>query len=519
MTYEVSDPVAWSQNVLKKNLFPYQKDVMSSTATTIALCCGRQSGKSEILAMLALHQAATVRNSVVLIVSGGEKAANKLLAKITRMAREAGLDASITGDLKDCLAFSNGSTIESGGTSESRIRGETVDLLILDEAGLISQDIWEAAGATTIARSNSRTIYAGTPWGGATHWFRRQWERGMKEPSNELRSWHWKSEASPLLTKAKLDQKRKELTYDKFRREYLAEWTSEEGAYFTSEELAAVTADYEYTTNTSKLTPDHWTHGQLVAGGIDWGFRDANALVCVAALDDEILNWERHHDAPVFYVPHLEAHHELAYQAFVDRILALGVHYLYSHLIAESNGVGQVANQLLITSAPRTTMLGTQRGGYVPLAQHHTNAKNKTTMYSTLKMMVQQRRIILPNHLTLLHQLNALVAKELPGGELKIEVPAPGHDDLADALVFALGYCAVHRSTTRGLHTPREPYHAQQRIHFLPDDTAIPHQPQSRTEPALLGRYGARFADIAQHIRRDIGPQEPMLTGWPKHGA
>ena len=58
-----------------------------------------------------------------------------------------------------------------------------------------------------------------------------------------------------------------------YRREVLAEWPDDQGAYFTSEELVNATADYQL------IHPEE-AAGQLAIAGVDWGFSiDAHALL------------------------------------------------------------------------------------------------------------------------------------------------------------------------------------------------------------------------------------------------
>lgn len=474
----VNDPVRFAETVLKANLFDYQKSVARSDARLRVLCAGRQSGKSEILAILAIHTAVTKRNATVYLVSGGEKMAEKLLAKITKMVRKAGLEAGIVGDLKNILSFTNGSTIEAVPTSEARIRGETVDLLILDESGIISDGIWDAAWGTTIAAQPAgRTIAAGTPWGGRDHWYRSNFERGLKHPDDAVESFTWTSYDSPLADRAALEDRKRALPSDKFRREYLAEWADETGAFLTTEELNNATVDYTYTTDTTPWPYTTQPRGGHVYAGIDWGMSDLNVLACVGTLDDHGgLNTHREND-PVYFVAHLEGHQNLPYQDFVDRIWKVGTHYNLRHVMSETNGVGGPATQML--HATKKKRLDTLQGR-PQIHQVHTSAQSKTTNFGQLKVLLQRRQLILPNHGELLKQLNNLQYTELQHGNLKIEVPANiGHDDHADALSLAIGAITrrnrrIHRDTHS--NAIRRYWHGQQ-LHQLDDGTQIPHQP------------------------------------------
>ncbi|OOL32604.1 hypothetical protein GQ85_06370 [Rhodococcus rhodochrous] len=351
MTVAVSNPVYFSHEFLKRELYDYQQRVALSPARTRVLCCGRQSGKSEVLAVIALHAATTRRNQVVYIVSGGEDAAIKLLARIGEISDAAGLGASTVDDQKTVLRFTNGSVIEALPLSERRIRGGTVNLLIIDEAGMVPDDLWDAAAATTIAAQPAGlTIVAGTPWGGRDHWYRKLWQRGMEHPDDAVESFHWTSYDAPRVNKQLLDDRKKTLPSDKFRREYMAEWLDETGSFLTTDELDACTVPYVHTTEDTPWPYTTQPRGGRVYAGLDWGMRDLNTLVCIATLDDHGgLNEHRNQD-PVYFIPHLEGHQNLPYQQFVDRVWKVGGHYNLRHVMSETNGVGGPATQMLHAS-------------------------------------------------------------------------------------------------------------------------------------------------------------------------
>jgi len=67
-----------------------------------------------------------------------------------------------------------------------------------------------------------------------------------------------------------------------------------------------------------------------------------------------------------------------------------------------------------------------------------TTAKRKLSGFGTVKMLLQQGRLILPREPELLKQLHALEYEQLQSGQTRIAVPERlGHDDLAMALMQA----------------------------------------------------------------------------------
>jgi hypothetical protein len=103
---------------------------------------GRQAGKSRGLAVIALHRAATKRNALVLLVSAGEIASRRLLEECAVLAAGSPLlSGSVLDESKSQLTFSNGSRVFSLPASQRQIRGWAADLLVVDEAAFIDDQI------------------------------------------------------------------------------------------------------------------------------------------------------------------------------------------------------------------------------------------------------------------------------------------------------------------------------------------------------------------------------------------
>ena len=68
----------------------WQVEVLASEHPRKILCCGRQTGKSTVGAVLAVHKALTVPGSIVLVVAPGERQAKLLFTKAKRLYQQAG---------------------------------------------------------------------------------------------------------------------------------------------------------------------------------------------------------------------------------------------------------------------------------------------------------------------------------------------------------------------------------------------------------------------------------------------
>jgi len=421
------DPAVFAELLVGQPLWPHQLEVVASPARYKAICAGRRAGKSRIFGTLALHQAFAVPMSKTLIVSAGDSSSKRLFKEVASMASAPLLGASVADETTSLLTLSNGSTVECVPSSMRQVRSAEADLLLVDEAGFVAQEIWEAAEPIILARPGSRVLLASSPWGGSEHFFRVLWQQGMTAPDGAVAAWHWPSSISPMVDVELLEQIRERSPADYFAREYLAEWTDESGSYFTSAELdAAATVE-------SMVCPADGGSLGTVVGGVDWGFaRDANAL-SVVAVRPELDGRGRQR----FWVPFVLERFALAYDDWIDELAmvagATGVPgFRFGALVCEQNGVGAMPSQIL---AKRFAEAG-QPGVVEPV---WTTAQMKENTFGYLRILIQQKRIELPREPALLKQLRSLEFEQTPLGGLRIAVPErAGHDDLLMSLALAL---------------------------------------------------------------------------------
>ena len=126
-----------------------------------------------------------------------------------------------------------------------QIRGVSADLLVVDEAAFVPRDIWTSA-LPTIAdrvRAGGKVILASTPWPVSDSWFRDFHNRGTNGDPN-VASWHLPSSVNPNIGDEELADMQDAMNAEEYAREILAEWTSEQGAYFSPEEIDLACADY-----------------------------------------------------------------------------------------------------------------------------------------------------------------------------------------------------------------------------------------------------------------------------------
>lgn len=417
------DPVVFADLFIGQPLWPHQEEVVRSTARYRVICAGRRAGKTRVFGTLALHQGIAVAGSRVLIVSYTDRSSKRMLADIAGMAAQAALlKSSVNDETTSRMLLTNGSEIECVPASMGAVRSAEADLLIVDEAGFVDQSIWEAAEPVVISRPGSRVLICSTPWGDVDHFFRQMWTRGMDAPDEHIRSWHWPSTVSPMVDGALLEEIREQRGREYFDREYLAVWGDASGAYFTTSEVQSAVEKEPHVVDGAGA-------GVVPAfGGIDWGqARDASALAMLT-IDDEATA-ARVDGRPVFRVSLLLERYRAPYHQFIDEVIDIVRGYRFLALGAETNGVGQMPTEELRRAL----------GSLAPVTPLVTTATSKAEGFGRIRMLLQQGRLILPDHPALLKQLRALRFEQLVGGGVRISVPdSVGHDDLAMALCMAV---------------------------------------------------------------------------------
>lgn len=201
-------------------LTEWQADALALSHRTTTIAAPRQSGKSRSLAVLALWWAFRHPGARVLIVSAGDDAAKRLLALAARMAVGSPLLAgSVVDENSGLLVLSNGSEIRSVPASERAVRGWSIDLLLVDEAAQVDDDLLlGAAIPTTAARPDARIVLAGSPGAaeGAFHAFVEAGEGGSEHTS----TFRWALTDATWIEQDVIASAREQLAPAQFEREY-----------------------------------------------------------------------------------------------------------------------------------------------------------------------------------------------------------------------------------------------------------------------------------------------------------
>lgn len=152
----------------------WQKEVLESKGN-LALCSGRQVGKSTVIAIKA-GRSALESKKTIMIVAAVERQALLLFEKVLSYIYEHAKKEIKGGKdkpTKHTLKLKNGSIIHCLPTGDSGygIRGYTIDELYADEAHFIKEEVW-AAVTPMLATTGGKINLLSTPFGTTGYFYR-----------------------------------------------------------------------------------------------------------------------------------------------------------------------------------------------------------------------------------------------------------------------------------------------------------------------------------------------------------
>jgi hypothetical protein len=216
---------------------PWQERLLRSEPPRVLLNCARQSGKSTMAAILALHQALDGPESLVLILAPAERQAKELFSKVAEAYHALGHVIPAESYRKLGMELANGSRIEALPGTEKTVRGFSgVDLLILDEAARVPDELYYAV-RPMLAVSGGRLMMLSTPYG-RRGVFYEEWTRGEAWERYEV-----PATQCPRIPPEFLASERRSLPEWWYRQEYGCEFMETEDQLWTHEMIEGARDD------------------------------------------------------------------------------------------------------------------------------------------------------------------------------------------------------------------------------------------------------------------------------------
>jgi hypothetical protein len=217
----------------------WQERLLHTRSDRVLLNCCRQSGKSTMAALIALHRALYHPGSLILILAPAERQAKETFAKVAEMYVSSGGQAVASDSYRKLgMGLSNRSRIEALPGTEKTIRGFSgTALLILDEAARVSDELYYAV-RPMLAVSGGGLMMLTTPHGKRGVFF-EEWTGGRGWERYEVTA-----EECPRISPEFLEEEREALPSWVYRQEYECSFEETEDQVFTTEMVErAVTSE------------------------------------------------------------------------------------------------------------------------------------------------------------------------------------------------------------------------------------------------------------------------------------
>jgi terminase large subunit-like protein len=226
----LADPVAFIRDLAPLTLLPYQEDMVRAIdgSPYVVLLCARQIGKSTVASYYATWHAFTHPSAIALIIAAVERQAALDLEMVRAfvLGRPA-LAASLVELSQTSVRLSNGSRIYSlpAGAEGSTIRGFAADVVVMDEASRIPEEVFTAVLPMIATKAAPRFVLVSTPRG----------RLGFLYQATRNPLWkvvRFTAEDSPLIAPGYLERMRATLSEESYAMEFRAEFIDEATSAF-----------------------------------------------------------------------------------------------------------------------------------------------------------------------------------------------------------------------------------------------------------------------------------------------
>lgn len=129
------------------------------------------------------------------------------------------------------IEFPNGGFLEvKSAHGDDRLRGPTLDGVVVDEAAFMAEEKWTKELRATLSVRKGWALFLSTFDG--ENYFHGLYERGLEDSAPDWQSWRHPSIDNPYIDEVEIEEARRELTEEVFAQEYEADPISYSGAVF-----------------------------------------------------------------------------------------------------------------------------------------------------------------------------------------------------------------------------------------------------------------------------------------------
>lgn len=217
-----------------------QKVVMSDPHRFRVVVAGRRWGKTQVSKISLIKAAAAKRSQLVWYVAPTYQMARDIMWDDLKLSLPKAWVRKIN-DTRMTIYLVNGSRIHlKGADKPDSLRGVGLHFVVIDEAQDIKEETWEEVLMPTLATTNGKAIFIGTPK--SYNWLYHRYmlgQRGTKVKDhrgrlvdNEWMSWQFPTISSPFIPRKEIEARRRDMDPRSFRQEFEASFETMSGRVY-----------------------------------------------------------------------------------------------------------------------------------------------------------------------------------------------------------------------------------------------------------------------------------------------
>ena len=397
---------------MRIKLDPWQQEVLE-TEGNLVLRSGRQTGKSTVISIKASEYAVSHAKKLVLIVAAVERQAYLLFEKTLSYLVDNYKKLIKTGKerpTKHVINLTNGSRIMClpTGLTGYGIRGYTTDLLIVDEAAFVRDEVFRAV-SPQLAVTGGKLILLSTPFGKEGYFYERFDDSSFK-------TFHVSSEDCPRIDKEFLKREKTRMSRIQYAQEYLGEFVDELLRFFPTELIKSCMKFGE---------SHHSTKGDKFLGvDVAQMGGDETVLISLARVKRHILR-----------MIDMDISTRTRLTETIARIKMFDTKWDYRRIYVDSGGLGVgVCDTLLEDEQTRRKIVEINNASRsIEWAKKRKKRLMKEDLYTNLLRLMEQNKVVLFNNPEIMQSLSSVQCEYIEG-KMKIY---GRYTHIAEALVRA----------------------------------------------------------------------------------
>jgi len=471
--YLKSDPVFFSRKICQVHPYWYQEELLLNDAKEIVARLGRQLGKTWAMALKVVHEAFTKPGVgkdepfVIMIIAPTQRQSQIMFKEIQKLINSNPIILQdVERSIQTEITFKNGSIIYNFpvGETADRVRGYAINLLIVDEAAYVPDQVFVSL-EPALAATDGKIILISTPFGRFGYFYdavsgslpytnddppygyiqRKRMgltgisiydeddddkliKRGLYDHEAQFVS-HWypygvgldvirrdmkgKPTGRTQMSHRIIERNKRKMHPSQFAQEFEALFVDDSTMYFPFKILLNATEDYPMV--------QYPEPGKNYYMGVDFAkLQDFYVALIVEAPTDEsgpmrVVNWmqERKRD----------------YSITIPLTAQLAKRFGCVSVYADQTGVGE----------PNTEKLTALLHGISRVEGIKFTSQKKNEMYANLYELIGSGKLILPGiNKEFMEQMQMVTFEKLPSGIIRIGAAPGHHDDYPDALALAM---------------------------------------------------------------------------------